>query len=68
MSIWISILLTLLPKLLEWLMKLFKDRKRIPANQLEKLNHIVYFTAQISAVAPKVGCTVGGISPTADED
>ena len=66
MSIWITILLAILPRLLEWLYKQFKDRRRIPANQLEKLNHIVYFTAQISAVAPKVGCTVGGVNP--DED
>lgn len=67
MSIWISILLALLPKLLEWLMKLFQSRKRIPANQVEKLNHIVYFAAQISAVAPKVGCTVGGVNPDEED-
>lgn len=63
MAIWISILLAILPKLLEWLFKLFKDRKKIPANQLEKLNHITYYTSQISAIAPKVGCAVGGVNP-----
>ena len=67
MSIWISILLALLPKLLEWLMKLFQSRKRIPASQLEKLNHITYYASQISAVAPKVGCAMGGINPDTED-
>ena len=63
MSIWISILLAFLPKILEWILSLIKDNKKLSGKQLEKMNQVTFYAAQIAELAPKAGCTVGGVPP-----
>lgn len=63
MSIWISLLLAFLPKILEWILSLIRDNKQLTGRQLDKVNHVVWYTHQISEAAPKVGCAAGGVKP-----
>lgn len=63
MSIWITLLLAFLPKILEWILSLLKGGKQIPANQLKRMNNLTYYATQIADAAPKAGCAVGGVPP-----
>ena len=65
MSIWISILLAILPKIIEFLMDWFSKGKTLNAAQAEKLNHAIYQFHQIEDTAVKMGCTAGGVQPPA---
>lgn len=59
----INLLLTLLPQLLKWLFSLEQKGKKISGKQLEQLNHIAWYTGQISRTSAQVGCVSGGVNP-----
>lgn len=63
MSIVITLLLSLLPQLLEWIFSLFGKGKMLSGRQLDQVNRITWYADQIRQNAPKVGCAVGGVKP-----
>ncbi len=64
MSIWLTILLTLLPKLLEYLLDLLKKKQNVPSRYLKSVNNVVWYADQIRSTALKTGCTAGGTPPS----
>ena len=65
MSILIAILLAVLPKIIEWLLSLIRSNKQLSGRQLERMNHITWYAAQLAETSPKVGCAAGGMQPPA---
>ncbi len=65
MSIVISLLLSLLPQLLKWLLGLEQKGKKLSGKQLEQVNHIAWYTSQIGRTSTQVGCVSGGVNPEA---
>ena len=63
MGIWITILLALLPKLLEWLLSLLGQGRQVPARLVGDLERITWYTNKINDAAPKVGLSPGGKAP-----
>lgn len=63
MSIWITILLQLLPLLLEWLLKRNTSGAPLRGRDQERLNNVLYYTSRIEAAAVKAGCKKGGVPP-----
>ena len=63
MSIWITLLLTLLPKVLEWIATLIAKGAKATGRQLEQLNQLTWFAGQIAEQAPAAGATAGGTPP-----
>ena len=63
MAIWLTILLAILPKLLEWLLNLTSQGKTLTEAQAEKVNHALYLFRQIEPAAVQAGATPGGKAP-----
>ena len=63
MAIFITILLQFLPLILKWLLSLLQGGKQLAGGQLERMNRVTWYAAQIADAAPKVGCAVGGTPP-----
>ena len=63
MAIWLTILLTLLPKLLEFLLDLLKKKQNVPARYLARMDNVVWYADQIRSTAAKTGCATGGVPP-----
>lgn len=66
MGIWIAILLSVLPQLLEWLLSLLQKREQVPERFRARLNHVVWYASQVATVAPGVGLVKGGTPPEED--
>lgn len=60
MTIVFQILLSLLPQLLKWLASLSEKKERLSGRQLDQMNRITFYAGEVSNLAPKVGCAVGG--------
>lgn len=61
MSIWISILLAILPRILDFLLKWFAKDGKFSLAQAEQLNYAIADFHEIEGVAVKMGCKQGGV-------
>ena len=65
-SWWITILLTVLPPLLRFLLNLIDRDKKLGLKDSTKMNKILWYMDQISNIANQVGCVQGGITDMED--
>ncbi len=63
MSIWLTLALTLLPRILEWITGLLSRGRVATGRQLEQLNQVTWYCDQIRSSSHKVGGTAGGVKP-----
>lgn len=63
MSIWLTLLLAALPKILEWITALISRGVKATGRQLEQLNQVVWYAGQISGLASTAGAMPGGTPP-----
>ena len=63
MTIWIQILLAVLPALIKFLVELFDKKEKLSIMQQKKLNWILHRCKELETAAVYVGCVRGGWQP-----
>ena len=63
MSIWITILMSVLPAVLKWVIDLIASGKRLSISDAKKLNNALWYMDRLNMYAPKIGCMMGGVTP-----
>jgi hypothetical protein len=67
MSIWITVLLALLPMVLRWIIELLARGGKLTAPQANKINQLIWYGNQIREEGVKAGCKPEGTAPAPDE-
>jgi hypothetical protein len=60
--VWISILLSILPPLLNWLLSLVKKGEQLSGLRLERMNSVALLCQQVHNASLKSGCTHGAVN------
>jgi hypothetical protein len=60
-SVWLSLLLSALTAILQWLLTVREDGGRLTDSQKTKLNRVIWRASQLEKSAVALGCTEGGV-------